>query len=92
VSDPLPLTLPPEAVEALVERVAELVLERLEQSNGSASPWMTRETAARYLSLPRSRLEKDRAIPCHREGRRVLYHRAELDDYLRCDASDCQRP
>jgi hypothetical protein len=43
---------------------------------------MDREAAARYLSLPVSRLEKDKAIPCHREGRRVLYHREELDAYL----------
>ena len=44
---------------------------------------MDRKAAARYLSLPVSRLEKDKAIPCHHEGRRVLYHRDELDAYLR---------
>jgi excisionase family DNA binding protein len=46
------------------------------------SPWLTRKQAAAYLSLPLSRLEKDRRIPCHREGRRVLYHRGELDQWL----------
>jgi hypothetical protein len=43
---------------------------------------MTRAQAAEYLSLPVSRLEKDRCIPCHRDARRVLYHRGELDEYF----------
>jgi len=65
-------------LEDLVRAIVREELERL----GNASPWMNREAAARYLSLPVSRLEKDRAVPCHREGRRVLYHRAELDAYF----------
>ena len=81
MSEPLALTLPPEALEELVERVAERVLEQLGQANGG-SPWLTRREAADYLRLPLSRLEKDRTLPCHRDGRRVLYHRAELDEYL----------
>jgi excisionase family DNA binding protein len=78
VSD-LTITLSEEAVEAIARRAAELVLEQLDRD----SPWLNREAAARYLSLPVSRLEKDRGIPFHREGRRVLYHRDELDAYLR---------
>jgi excisionase family DNA binding protein len=69
-----------EAVDALIEHVVECVLERLGRENGS--PWLTRAQAASYLSLPVSRLEKDRRIPCHREGRRVLYHRDELDQWM----------
>lgn len=34
------------------------------------------------MRLPESRLEKDKAFPRHGEGRRVLYHREELDTYL----------
>lgn len=79
MTEPLSLTLPSELVEAIAQRAAEIVVEEL----GNGSPWLTREAAARYLSLPVSRLEKDRTIPCHREGRRVLYHRDELDAYLR---------
>jgi hypothetical protein len=82
VTESLSITLSAEAVDQLVERVAEVVLQRLGGQNG-ASPWLTRAEAAEYAHLPLSRLEKDRTIPCHREGRRVLYHRAELDDYLR---------
>ncbi len=79
MTEPLAITLPPEALEAIAERAAALVLDRL---GCESSPWLTRSEAARYLSLPLSRLEKDRRIPCHREGRRVLYHRAELDAWL----------
>jgi hypothetical protein len=84
VSEPLALALPPEALEAIAARAAELVLEQL----GNGSPWMSREAAARYLSLPVSRLEKDaskkgrKEIPLHRPDGRVLYHRDELDAYL----------
>jgi Protein of unknown function (DUF3631) len=79
VSEPISFPIPEELVEVIAERAAEMVVEEL----GNGSPWLTREAAARYLSLPVSRLEKDKQIPCHREGRRVLYHRDELDAYLR---------
>jgi hypothetical protein len=76
VSGAVPLSLPPDAVEAIAERAAEIVVERLQWVS---SPWLTRAQAATYLGLPLSRLEKDKAIPCHRDCRRVLYHRDELD-------------
>jgi excisionase family DNA binding protein len=44
---------------------------------------MTRAEAADYLGLPLSRLEKDRTIPVHKDGRRCLYHRASLDAHFR---------
>jgi hypothetical protein len=78
LSDPLAIELPAEFVEAIAHRAAELVLE----ARRNPSPWMTRPEAAAYTRLPESRLEKDRGFPCHREGRRVLYHRDELDAYL----------
>jgi len=68
-------------LHGLEETIRAIVREELERL-GNGSPWMDREAAAHYLSLPASRLEKDRAIPCHRDGRRVLYHREELDAYL----------
>jgi excisionase family DNA binding protein len=79
--EPLALTVPPELVEAIATRAAELALERLGGQNGS--PWMTRAEAADYLGLPLSRLEKDRTIPVHKDGRRCLYHRASLDAHFR---------
>lgn len=66
-------------VEAIAHRAAELVAEQMQRE---ASPWMDRKTAATYLGLPVSRLEKDRRIPCHRDGGRVLYHRDELDAHF----------
>jgi excisionase family DNA binding protein len=72
--------LPAEFIEAVAERAAEIVLERL--GTQPMSPWMTRDRAAAYLGLPVSRLEKDKTIPVHRDGRRVLYHRADLDAHF----------
>jgi excisionase family DNA binding protein len=76
----LSLPLPEEWLEAIAARAAELVAEQLARE---ASPWLTRTQAADYLGLPVSRLEKDRRIPCHRDGGRVLYHRDELDEHFR---------
>lgn len=78
---PLALTLSADALERIAARAAELVLEQLGAEPGS--PWMTRQRAAAYLGLPASRLEKDKSIPVHRDGRRVLYYRAELDEHFR---------
>jgi excisionase family DNA binding protein len=79
VTDPLVITITPEIVERIAERAAEILQER----NGNGSPWMTRAQAAEYLGLPLSRLEKDRTLPVHKDGRRCLYHRDELDDHFR---------
>jgi hypothetical protein len=75
-----------EAVELIANRAADIVLERRDAI--SASPWLTREAAAAYLGLPVSRLEKDRAIPRHRDGRRVLHHRDELDAFFLTSRSE----
>ncbi len=74
------LAIPSEAIEAIAERALELVLSRLDERS---SPWLTRAQAAEYLAVPLSRLEKDRRIPCHRWDGRVLYHRDELDAFVR---------
>lgn len=73
------LTLPDDVLEQLVDAISA----RLEQrAQGERSPWLTRAEAAEYLRLPVSRLEKDRLIPAHKDGGRVLYHRDELDGYV----------
>lgn len=51
----------------------------------SKSPWLTAPEAAEYMRCPVSRVRKmtsARAIPVHREGRRVLYRRDELDAFI----------
>ena len=50
------------------------------------SPWLTAHEAAAYLACPESRIRKltmTGELPCHRDGRRVLYRREELDAYVR---------
>ena len=50
------------------------------------SPWLTAPEAAAYLACPESRIRKltmTGELPCHRDGRRVLYRREELDAYVR---------
>jgi excisionase family DNA binding protein len=80
------VSLAADALELIAARAAEIVLERAGVVAGS--PWLTRDAAAAYLGLPVSRLEKDREIPCHRDGRRVLYHRDELDTFFLRGAKD----
>jgi hypothetical protein len=82
VTDVVTVTLPPELVEAIAQRVAQIMLARQRDE----SPWMTRREAAGYLRVPVSRLEKDKTIPCRHWGGRVLYHRAQLDEWLGVDA------
>ena len=75
----LKVVVPAELLEEIALRVAEI----LSESGATSSPWMTRKEAAEYLHLPLSRVEKDRTIPCHRDGGRILYHRDELDAHFR---------
>jgi hypothetical protein len=76
----LTLSLAPEALEAIAQRAAAIVIEQL---GGRSSPWLTRSQAAEHLHVPVSRLEKDRSLPFHRWDGRVLYHREEIDQHLR---------
>ena len=76
------LGLPSEAVDAIARRVAQLLAEQ----NATRSPWMTAEQAAEYIAAPVSRVRKltmTGELPHHRDGRRVLYHRDDLDAYVR---------
>ncbi|MGO9976815.1 MAG: helix-turn-helix domain-containing protein [Solirubrobacteraceae bacterium] len=50
------------------------------------SPWMTAPEAAVYLRCPLSRIRKltmTGELPHERDGRRVLYHRDQLDAFIR---------
>lgn len=79
MTESVSIEVPPALIDAIVDQVAQRVRAELD----AASPWMTRATAAAYLDVPISRLEKDKTVPCHAwEGRR-MYHRAELDEWMR---------
>lgn len=82
--DHLTIPLPPELVEQIAQRAAEIVLDRIGAQNGS-SPWLTASEAAEYLRWPVKRiynLSAAGAIPHRKQEGRVLFHRVELDTWL----------
>lgn len=79
------LAVAPEFVEALASRVADLVVERLPQQ---PEPYLNVGEAAEYLAAPKSRIYEiveRRAVAVHRDGRRLLFRRSDLDAYLHRD-------
>jgi excisionase family DNA binding protein len=72
--------------DAGVERLADAIARRLEgRAGGAPSPWLTAQEAADYIGAPISRIRQltmGGEIPVHRDGRRVLYNRDELDRWL----------
>lgn len=81
---PLDLTLG-ELVEALAQRIAELLRESLPPAAEQRSPWMGIEQAAAYLDWPKQRLYKltaQGAIPHYKQEGRLLFRRDELDTWL----------
>jgi excisionase family DNA binding protein len=87
MSEPLPLLVPAELVEAIAQRVAELLHERTTQRAEPVSPWLDIEPACAYLGFSRDRLYKltaAGAIPCRKKrgGQGLLFHRAELDAWI----------
>jgi excisionase family DNA binding protein len=66
-----------------LERLRALVGETVVMT--TISPWLTAAQAAAHLACPESRIRKltmTGELPCHRDGRRVLYRREELDAYV----------
>jgi excisionase family DNA binding protein len=73
---------PPEAVEAIAQRAAELVIEQVETASRSAREWLSVEAAAEYLGCNKQRIYELRSagrLPRHREGGRAIVRRADLD-------------
>ena len=84
-SNTLALELPADVLDAVAERAAEIVLERLGEPT-APSPWLDVAGAAEHIAAPVSRIyalvSADR-IPHHRDGSRLLFHRDELDAWIR---------
>lgn len=83
----LTLVVPDELLQALAERTAALLAERLEPARHTESPWLDFEQAMGYLHFSRDRLYKltaARAIPFRkkRDGQGLLFHREELDRWV----------
>ena len=74
--------LPPEAIEDIAGRAAEIVLAELRDSARHGSPWLSGwAAAADYLRLGVSTLKHDPNVPRHRVGGSVLFRTDELDAY-----------
>jgi len=87
MSEPLPLLVPTELVEAIAQRVAELLREQTAQPADLVSPWLDVVGACAYLGFSRDRLYKlsaAGAIPCRKKrgGQGLLFHREELDAWV----------
>jgi excisionase family DNA binding protein len=77
------LPIPDEWLEAIAERVTELLAERAPAAN--SSPYLSPIEAAEYLRADRQRvydLLSSGRLTRHKDGSRVLVSRAELDAYL----------
>ncbi|HEY2181324.1 MAG TPA: excisionase family DNA-binding protein [Solirubrobacteraceae bacterium] len=80
------LELPPAVIEQIAQRAAELVAER-QSTNGT--PWLNTDQAADYIAAPTSRIHdlvQLRKLSPHRDGRRLLFKRSDLDAYLHSNA------
>jgi excisionase family DNA binding protein len=91
-TSPLALTVPPELLEAVAERAAEMLAERLEVG-ARPEPWLTVDQAAEHLACPKSRiyaLVSARRIPHRKDGSRLLFRASELDAWL--DQGGGRRP
>jgi len=82
------VVVPNELVEAVAERVAELVRENGGDAGLGGSPWLDVKGAMAYLGFSRNKLYKltaARAIPYRKKrgGQGLLFHRDELDEWLK---------
>ena len=84
VSPPLALEVPSALVEAVAQRVAGLLVERLPAQRGP-EPWLDVDAAAEYLACRPHRvydLVAEGRVRCAKDGRRSLFRREWLDVYL----------
>jgi excisionase family DNA binding protein len=80
----LSLAVPLELVEAVAARVVDLLAERLPTQHGP-QPWLDVDAAADYLACRSHRvydLVAEGRVRCAKDGRRSLFRREWLDDYL----------
>jgi predicted DNA-binding transcriptional regulator AlpA len=87
VSEPLSIAVPAGLVEAIAERVAELLRAHDRRSDEAASPWLDFDAARVYLGFSRDQLYKltaALAIPCRKKagGQGLRFHQGELDGWM----------
>ncbi len=83
----LAISLPPETVEEIADRAAELVLARLAERDNGGPGWIYGARGlSEYTGLPVGQVFKlvaAGAIPHRRIGQRLLFERAAIDEWLR---------
>lgn len=69
------------------------------EESAAASRWLSTKDAAAYLGVAVSTLNNDRVtrllgLPFSRMGRRILYDRLALDDFLlsKMEGTNCEMP
>jgi len=80
----LALEVPDALVEAVAQRVADLLAERLPMQRGP-EPWLDVDAAAVYLACRPHRvydIVAEGRLRCAKDGRRSLFRREWLDAYL----------
>jgi excisionase family DNA binding protein len=84
IVDALLAELDDRALDRLAELLAPRLIARFDQRS-PPSPWLNAEEAARYLACSRGRLydlvQLGKLEP-RRDGRRLVFRRSDLDDYL----------
>jgi excisionase family DNA binding protein len=81
----LSVSVPPELVEAIAQRAAEIVLEQRGEPFDAAAGFLDVAGAAEFLACEPGRiysLVSARRIPHHRDGTRLLFDRDELREYV----------
>jgi excisionase family DNA binding protein len=79
------IEIPKPVVEAIAERAAQLVLEQLQPTENSASPYLTIPESAEFLRSKRHRVDdllSRGTLTRIKDGSRTLIARAEFEDYL----------
>jgi excisionase family DNA binding protein len=89
-------------VAVLLDLLADAVADRLgprldstvaqDAAPAVATPWLTQKMAAVYLGCSVSRIKTLTVtgdLPFHRDGARPLYHRDELDTFVRKGGARC---
>lgn len=82
----LPLFLSPELVEHFISEIVARVVAEMPAPNDD--PYLSVEDAAAYLACEPKRiyeLKKAGKIPCYPDGRRLLFRRCDLDEWVGAD-------
>jgi excisionase family DNA binding protein len=77
-----------DALDALADLLAPRIADRLPRQADDC--WLDSQSAAEYLSVPRSRIHDLvglRRLPVHRDGRKLIFRKSDLDRYLAVSGS-----